>query len=190
MATIKSKQTFTMRNGEIRIPWRSTVTVPDEDVITFITSDSVYSKNGKWRTVFDILSFDDAENERKFLKNVSTGNTFSINKSSVDNADTVVASFSDNGRIDKRSVEYKDRIVKINNEFLILNDKERNDALAFISDSNDVETLYVLKNLLQGRGDKRWVAEIDSILTAIEIRKADEASLTAMQEMQDARKNN
>jgi len=57
MATVEAKQTFTMRNGEIRIPWRSTATIADKDVLAFIKGDSIYSKDEKWRQVFNILSF-------------------------------------------------------------------------------------------------------------------------------------
>lgn len=183
MGVIKAKQTFTMRNGEIRIPWRSSAEVPDEEIINFIENDAVYSKNEKWKLVFDILSFSNPENERKYLSNVSVGNAFSIDTANNDNADIDIRPITDNGRMDSRAVAYRDRVNKIKNEFLILNDKQRNDELAYLADNNDIEALFVIKNLLSSKGDRRWASEVESILNAIEIKKANVAAATAVDEI-------
>lgn len=182
MGVIKAKQTFTMRNGEIRIPWRSTTEVPDEEIINFIENDSVYSKNEKWKLVFDILSFSEPENERKYFGKVAVGNSFSV-VSSDENQELDVRPITDNGRMDSRAVAYRDRVTKIKNEFLILNDRQRNDELAYLADNNDIETLFVIKNLLSSKGDRRWASEVESILNAIEIKKANVAASTAVDEI-------
>jgi hypothetical protein len=178
MGRIKAKQTFMMRNGEIRIPWKTTADVPDEDIIAFITSDAVYSKNKKWRTVFEILSFDDKALEEKHHEAIYDS------PMAISNVEIDLSEKADNGRIDARSIDYAGRKNRIVNEFAILNDKERNDALFFLKENNDIDALGEIRTLLKSRGEnRRWVSEVESILNIIEIKKSNEAATSAVDEI-------
>ena len=186
MAKILAKQTFTMRQGEIRVSWKPEVngkreedTVGDEDILNYIQKDTVYSKKEKWREVFDILSFDKASNNQKYSQFLrKNAGTLNIAKS-----DTGKEVLSDNGRLDSRGNNSGyDRQKRIN-EFPILNDGERNDVLSHFKGTDDLEALTEIRKDLDYRGDKRWLSEVDTIFKTVEMKKAAKAGRATIEGM-------
>lgn len=179
MAKIKAKQTFTLRQGEIRVQWRSTESIDDRDIIDFITKDAIYSKNDRWREVFDILSFD----EESSIKNHGKCLFGYIERGESRAAASSDEVSKDNGRKDFRSPNHDfDRQRKVN-EFPVSNDVERRNTLNYFQTSQDVGALEEIAEELRTRGETRWQDDVLAVLRSMEIKKTEAAGKAAKDQM-------
>lgn len=179
MALIYAKKGFTMKKGDIRIPWRTRQNVPDDDIIEFANGDPIYSKGQKWRTVFQILKFDNPEYQQKYRNMLNNPNESNIDVGDIQH---------DNGRMDNRDPNYKFERARKIEAFPILNDLERNALIELFDSINDIDGLEQLRETCTNRGEaKRWVDMIDSRIKRREFEKVYAAGEKAKSEMEQAK---
>jgi hypothetical protein len=188
MAEIFAKQAFSLNKGEKRIPWRYKGHVDDNDILNFINKDPHFSQKERWRTVIDIFSFDDVENNEKFNKkltgtsHIAIGNVELSDSTFVSNGKEGSTSFRQN--LSNRGFDFE-RKQKIN-EFALMNDFEREDIVNEFYNSGDVDALLAIKEDLSDRGEFDIAKEIDEKVKTIDRKKAVESSNKAKQEILDA----